>query len=234
MFNLKNKFYMNDYNEKWTKEKFLEYRRLKRSGYTHQMLKEYFGEDIYYSGLYNKNGSSIPKFYNFINEIKINQEETYYDYLPKISNFIKNKTDYILTFNSNNISYIICFMFFPINNIDTYNIVFTTEEQWIEYNRKLRALQKIRRLNNDDFELLDDIISKETNLNDLFPIFRKLSWIILDFYNNHLKGKLISIGETKNEKKINFYRNIIKDTFKNISEKEVIFNDEKYFIYNIE
>lgn len=31
--------YMSNYNEIWAKEKFLEYRKLKRSGYSHEMLK---------------------------------------------------------------------------------------------------------------------------------------------------------------------------------------------------
>ncbi len=73
---------MNIYNEKWTREKFIEYRKLKRSGYTHQMLIDHFGEDIYHSGLYSKNASMIPYDYftkyfeNKINEIKINPDQT--------------------------------------------------------------------------------------------------------------------------------------------------------------
>lgn len=54
---------MNEYNERWTREKFLEYRKLKRSGYTHEMLIEHFGDDIDYSGLYNKNAHIIPYWY---------------------------------------------------------------------------------------------------------------------------------------------------------------------------
>ena len=33
---------MSDYNERWTKEKFIEYRRLKKEGYTDKMLKQHF------------------------------------------------------------------------------------------------------------------------------------------------------------------------------------------------
>ena len=51
---------VNLYNEIWTREKFLEYRKLKREGYSHEMLKEHFGDDIYQSGLYNKNSSILP------------------------------------------------------------------------------------------------------------------------------------------------------------------------------
>ena len=140
---------MNQYNDRWTKEKFLEYRRLKRSGYSHEMLKEHFGEDIYESGMYNRNGSSLPSillYGNFINEIKISPEETDYDYIPRLSSFIKGKSDYIITFNSNNITYIICLMFFPINGIETYNVVFTTEDQWNEYNNRLREMRKSKQI----------------------------------------------------------------------------------------
>jgi hypothetical protein len=48
---------------------------------------------------------------------------------------------------------------------------------------------------------LEDIISKETGLNDLFPIFRKISWILLDFCDNNIPGILLSIGDTENKKK---------------------------------
>jgi len=44
----------------WTKEKNIEYWKLKRKGYTFEMLKEHFGDDIYDSEYYNKNASSLP------------------------------------------------------------------------------------------------------------------------------------------------------------------------------
>jgi hypothetical protein len=225
---------MNQYNDRWTKEKFLEYRRLKRSGYSHEMLKEHFGEDIYESGMYNRNGSSLPSillYGNFINEIKISPEETDYDYIPRLSSFIKGKSDYIITFNSNNITYIICLMFFPINGIETYNVVFTTEDQWSEYNNRLREMRKKGTVTSSDFEILSKIIGRETNFNDLFPILRKLSWILLDFCSNHLKNINLSIGETDNEKKINLYRNIIKDSFPNFGETKVSQDGFNYYIY---
>lgn len=61
---------MGRYNEKWTREKHIEYRKLKKSGYTDRMLKDHFGEDIYHSGFYNKNGVTLPvilKYGKFIN-----------------------------------------------------------------------------------------------------------------------------------------------------------------------
>lgn len=227
---------MNNYNKRWTREKFLEYRKLKKGGYTHEMLIEHFGEDIYYSGLYNKNAPTLPnvlKYVNFINEIKVNPEKTKYTELTTISILNQNKNDYLLTFTSNGVIYVIYLMYFKIHDIDTYNIVFTTEYQWREYQKKLTEFTKKGYVEKKEFDILDNIIGKETKLNDLFPIIRKLSWILLDFYNKKLNGKLLSIGETKNEKKINLYRNIVKNSFDNIKEKETTFNDDKYFIYKI-
>ena len=57
-----------EYNERWTREKFVEYRKLKRSGYTHQQLKEHFGDDIWYSDLYNKNANIMPWLQNLVNK----------------------------------------------------------------------------------------------------------------------------------------------------------------------
>ena len=221
---------------KWTREKFLEYRKLKRSGYTHSMLKEHFGDDIYESGMYNRNGSTLPnilKYHNFVNEIKINPEETYYGISPELSSFFKEKTDYVLTFHSNNISYVICLIFFKINNIDTYNLVFTTYDQWVNYRSKFSEFIKSGKISTEEFQILNDIISKTTNLNDVYPIFRKISWILLDFYSKTLKGGVLSIGDTDNEQKIKFYRNIIKDSFTNVKESEVKFNGENYYLYEI-
>lgn len=230
---------MNEYNDKWTRDKFIEYRKLKRSGYSHDMLKEYFGEDIYESGLYNKNAHVIPFDYYLkykeheLNEIKLTPEYVDYWAIAKSSVFIKEKTDYLISFESNDVHYVICLMIFPINDIDTYNIVFTTKDQWDEYEFNLRKFFKKGFPSEEEFEILNQIISRETKLNDLFPIFRKIYWILLDFYNEHLKNNLLSIGDTDNKKKINLYRNIIKDSFTNITENETIFNNNRYYIYKI-
>ncbi len=227
---------MTRYNEKWTRKKHIEYRKLKKSGYTDRMLKDHFGEDIYHSGFYNKNGSTLPvilKYGKFINEIKINPEQVDYSFTKQPSNFIKGESDYIISFFSNNTPYIISILYFPINDKATFNIVFTTRDQWNNYEYNLINFLKKGSLTDDEFEKLENIIDEETKLNDLFSIFRKISWILLDFYNKNIKGHLLSIGDTNNEKKINFYRNIIKDSFTDIIESEEFLKDYKYYIYNI-
>ncbi len=227
---------MNEYNDRWTRQKFLEYRSLKKKGYTDRMLIEYFGEDIYHSGMYNKNGITLPvilKYAKFINEIKITPETTEYNFIKQPSRFIPGKSDYIISFFSNDKPYIIALVYFPVNLDDTYNVIFTTRDQWNEYEYNLAVFLRKGELTEDKFKFLEEIISKETKLNDLFPIIRKICWILLDFYKKHINGELLSIGDTENKKKINLYRNIIKDSFDNINEFEEFFGPNKYFIYKI-
>ena len=67
----------------WSNEKNKEYKSLKRKGLSKSELKEHFGDDIYDSPYFNKNGS-ILKFNDYkrilenINEIRINPEKAYY------------------------------------------------------------------------------------------------------------------------------------------------------------
>lgn len=226
---------MNEYNERWTREKFLEYRKLKRSGYSHEMLKEHFGEDIYHSGLYNKNAYVLPRaIFDRLNEIKVSPEETRYDITPVPSSLSTDKMDYLLTFISGDISYTVCLMYFRINNDNTHNIVFTTTDQWNKYRQEFFNLSKKGSVTKEEHTILNNIIGRETNLNDIFPIFRKISWVLMDFYSNHMKGRLLSIGNTENEKKIKVYRNIIKDSFVDVSETKETFNGEVYYIYRID
>lgn len=124
-------------------------------------------------------------------------------------------------------------MYYKIHNDDTYNVIFTTTDQWNQYRQEFFNLSKKGSINKDEWQLLNDIISRETGFNDLFPIFRKISWILLDFYDKHIKGEILSIGDTENKKKINLYRNIIKDSFGNIIETETTFNGNKYYLYKI-
>lgn len=226
---------MNQYNERWTREKFLEYRKLKRNGFTHKQLVEHFGDDIYESGMFNKNGHILPYWYfvKINEEININPEYVPYKVKRNSSKYISNEYDYIISFGSNLNDYILCLMFYPINNVVTYNIVFTTKLQWDEYNNKLTDFSTKGNITDDEFKILSDIIGRTTNLNDVFPIFKKISYIIIDFYNRTLKGCKLSLGDTNDKRKIDFYRDIIKNSFDNITEEETIVDDEKYYIYKI-
>jgi len=59
---------------------------------------------------------------------------------------------------------------------------------------------------------------RETNDNEHIELFKRLLYVFDDAYNNTLKqfSNIFIIGETKNIKKINFYRNVIGDSTKHM------------------
>ena len=136
------------YNDKWTREKHIEYRKLRKEGKTREELKEYFGEDIYFSPYFNKNSNALP--WLFFNEIKINPINIPYSYWNRTSLFYNNKTDYFAEFESDNMDYILCLMYYEINNISTYNIVFTTKNQYNFYDFKLKEFIKNKGFISDE------------------------------------------------------------------------------------
>ena len=220
----------NLYNEIWTREKFLEYRKLKREGYSHEMLKEHFGDDIYHSGLYNKNSSILP-WLEFLKEIIITPEFTSYNINKKYSDIYNNKIDYIVDFIDNGNIYIISLFYYEINNIETYNILLTTKKQWDDYINKLNTFKIKGHITDEERAELVNIVEKETGYNQLYSILKKVTYILSDLIKNKLNGYPISLGDTNNPVKINLYRNIIKSSFNDLIESEEIFNDNKYFIY---
>ena len=221
------------YNDHWTREKHVEYRKLRKEGKTREEIKEHFGEDIYHSPYFNKNSNILP--WHLFNELKINPINIPYSFWNRPSLFYNNKIDYFAEFESNSVDYILCLMYYEINNIQTYNIIFTTKKQYIIYDTKLTEfIKKYRFISDDERDELKKIFEKETNLNDIYGILKRISFIIFDMWNKNIKGSKLSIGNTDNPKKIKLYRNIIKESFINLKEYEV--TDEFrniYFIYEI-
>ena len=99
-----------------------------------------------------------------------------------------------------------------------YNILLTTENQWDDYKSKLDSIRVKGYITEDERLELVNIVEKETGLNQLYPVMKKLSYILLDFIEKKLGNIIISLGETKNIVKINLYRNIIKNSFANVNE----------------
>lgn len=222
------------YNEKWTIEKHKKYRKLKRSGYSDEMLIEHFGEDIYYSGLYNRKSTIMP-FLGFITEITITPEFVNYNVNKNKSIIYINKFDYVINFIDNDIKYIICLFYYVIEEIETYNVLFTTENQWIDYENRLNEIGKKGYVTDLERIELANIVEKGTGFNNLFSIMKKISYILSDFIKIGLIN-VLSIGETRNIVKINLYRNIIRNSFKNIKEIDNKYDEfgNKYFLYSIE
>jgi hypothetical protein len=223
-----------EYNEKWTRDKFIEYRKLKRSGWTHKMLIDHFGEDIYHSGMYNKKSTIMP-WLDFITEITITPEYTDYNFSKKLSDIYRDKFDYIIGFQNNGVDYIISLFYYIIDSLETYNVLLTTEEQWNEYEKKLNSIKHKGYISDEERNELVNIVEKETGLNHLYPVMKKISYILFDIFDKELGNSILSLGETKNMVKINLYRNIIKNSFSNIEEIGEKFDDvgNKYNLYRI-
>ncbi len=224
-----------EYNERWNKEKFIEYRKLKKSGYTDKMLIEHFGEDIYYSGMYNRKSTIMP-WLEFITEITIKPEYTDYTFSKKLSDIYKDKFDYVIKFQNNGVDYIISLFYYIIDGVETFNILLTTEIQWIEYEKKLNDIRHKGYITDEERNELVNIVEKETGLNHLYPVMKKISYILFDIFEKELDNNIISLGETKNMVKINLYRNIIKNSLSNIEGIGQKFDDvgNKYYLYKIQ
>lgn len=221
------------FNRYWTKEDNDLMRQLIKEGKDVDYIMNYFGEKIKYhpKGKYNHN--YMKPFFDYLSEIKINPIETPYEIRTMSSFFYKNKKDHIIRFPSNMVFYVLYFMYFEIDNLPTYNIFFTTENQFDQYILKFENYTKKGYVKEDEFDDLKNIIEKETYYNDIYSIMKRLSFIIFDYHKN-LKEKYFSIGETDNKIKIKLYRNIIKDSFENINEFEIVDkNENKYFVYEI-
>lgn len=220
---------------KWTKDKFIEYRKLKREGWSDDMLINHFGEVIFESGIYNKKSSVMP-FLNFITEIKITPHNTDFNFIKKESDIYPNQYDYVLDFIDNGNKYVVILMYYIIDNIPTYNIILTTWEQWHDYTNELNRVRNKGYITDDERNNLINIIEKETGYNHIYSIMQKISYILFEFIKTEFKNNIIlSIGETKNPIKINLYRNIIKGSFPNLVELgERVINDDKYYLYRVE
>lgn len=223
-----------EYNEKWTRDKFIEYKRLKRSGWTDKMLVEHFGEDIYHSCMYNRKSTIMP-WLGFITEITITPEYTDYTFSKKLSDIYKGKFDYIIRFQNKEVYYIISLFYYIIDSLETYNVLLTTEDQWQEYEKKLNSIKHKGYITDDERNQLVSIVERETGLNHLYPVMKKISYILFDILEKEMGDNIFSLGETKNMVKINLYRNIIKNSFLNIEEIGEKLDDvgNKYYLYKI-
>jgi hypothetical protein len=223
-----------EYNNIWTRDKYVEFRKLKRNGYSQAMLIDYFGEAIYQSGIYNRKSSIMP-WLNYIKEINVSPEKTDYEITKKASDLYLNKFDYVIKFKSDNVYYVIILFFYIIEDLETYNILMTTESQWNEYQKRLAKMAVKGYVTDEEYIELVNIVEKETGLNKLYSVIKKASYILLEIFKSDLDINIISLGQTSNLTKINLYRNIIKNSFSNITEVGEK-NDEggnKYFIYII-
>jgi hypothetical protein len=207
-----------EFNEIWTKEKNDLLRKMKKTGKTKDEIIEYFGNDLNYEPKhrYTGNGKYILSFeyYTKMNEIKIAPKEIEYKSEMIRNTFFKNRYDYLINFTLNNHNYVIRFFYYVSENKNSYQLLFTTLEQ---YNKFIDEMNKIIVYTEVEHEKLKSIVEKETKYNELIPAMKAISYIIFDFYPN-INNIPLTLGDTDDKVKINLYRNIIKDSFPNVSE----------------
>jgi len=223
-----------EFNINWTKIDNDKLRSLIIEGKSSDEIRNYFGNDklfyhpdkkYYYSG----RSTSIPSFKTkitdftgFINEIKYNEIKTDFHINVKISQHFEKQFNYIYTFQTNSGNrYIVDFVYLKDNigtykNRDIYNISFTLEK-----NRNLS--------NSKDYEKL-------SFLKEEHEIIKRIIFIFKDFNDKFGEDCIYLVGETEDKRKINWYRNLIQDSFDDIKETEDVSsftNGMKAYYYEI-
>jgi hypothetical protein len=202
------------FNNVWTKEINDECRNLIKKGYTSSNIIEHFGENITNSHPKKKyTYTKLLNYNNYINEIKITAGYTNYS-TSKIPSEYVNKTNYKYDFIINGNKYVLLFFYVENYDMKSYELVFTTNEQFEKYEQYKKSINQITLL---DEMYLSSIIEEETDRKELIKIMKSICYII----ENEYKDLPFSITETDNLTKINLYRNIFNDTYKNIFIEEI-------------
>lgn len=224
-----------EFNNIWTKQRNDELRKMLSAKKSVDDIRKKFGILLeYHPKKKFCYSNKLQRFNMFCNEIyinKINKIDYYLEIIPSL--YYTGKVDYVVDFSIGNNKYVLIF-FYLIDKKESYNILFTTNEQYLLYKSELEMLLSKKtpdKFNDNDFIKLSSILEKETLINEPLKIINSISYIILELWSKNLDGELLSIGETKNKKKIDFYRNIIKNSFDDIDEIEDLdsFGNKTYY-----
>lgn len=223
------------FNENWTKEDNDILRQMNIDKKSHDEIINFFGyPKLKHHPTKFKYGGYLP-YEQFINEIKIVPETIFYNVSHKKSQLNNNEYDYMLSFEINNHQYIINLIYLFYENIESYIISFTTNEQYIKYNIEMsKMLEEKDILLKDDIFKLTEIFEESTNYNELFKVIKSISYILFSFsptISHWNPNALLSIVEGKDKRKIKLYRNIIEDSFKNIIETSSVSPDGMGIFY---
>jgi len=217
------------FNKIWNKHRQQKLQQMNKEGKSVDEIRDYFGSLLQYhpNKIYCSESFIISKFKEFNNESVINKfNEIEYTFEKNYSMFYNFKNDYIAYFKINNIEYVLI-LFYLIDGDDiSYNIVFSTKVQYDKYIELLENFLEKNEIEDIDEDLyfnLSNILEKETKINNADILINAVSYVLIDIYNKLLSKKtLFSIGQTKNNRKINWYRHIIKYSFDNVIEIEKI------------
>lgn len=216
-----------EFNEIWTKEKNDELRKMICERRDVDEIRSRFGKDLdsHPEKKYSSKGSMLTySMFQALNEIRVSPEKTTYVVLT--SKTSPDKHNYLLPFKVNDKPYVVLLYYLIERGVPSYNVIFTTKEQHLEYTKKVEEIYTHRGdvpMSQDERDILSEILERVTGRNELLPLMRKVSYVLLDFYpflNSQNPGIPLSVGETKNPTKIKLYRNIIRDSFENVKEVE--------------
>ncbi len=205
-----------DFNTNWTKEDNNKLRYFIKEGKSPDFIRNYFSnEKLFYhpTKKYYQSGKSaaiptfkdkIKDFTGFINEIKYEELKTDFIVDFEKSKHFDDQFNYIYKFQTNSGNkYVVDFIYLidkigPYPNTIIYNISFTKEE------------------NRNIFDYKD--YEKQTNLNEGHEIIKRLIFIFKDFNKKFGNNCIYLLGETEDKRKVNWYRELIKDSFDNMKE----------------
>ncbi len=205
-----------EFNKNWTKKDNDELRNLIKEGKNPDFIRNYFSNDkLFYHPnkkyYHSNNGGKmitfkrkIEDFTGFINEIKYTELKTDFQTDFEKSKQFEDEFNYFYKFQTNSGNrYVVDFIYLkdtigPYSNQDLYNLSFT-----LETNRNLSNYQ--------DYE-------KQTMLNESHEIIKRLIFIFKDFNIKFGNNCVYLLGETEDKRKINWYTQLINDSFDNIKE----------------
>lgn len=166
-----------------------------------------------YIATYNDYLKNNQMYNNFISEMKYTKMNTEYKLQYEHNKIFKGEYNYNFIFNcDSNTKYILQFIYFedfigPFKNTPLYNVSFTTYDQYLKY------------LSTKTEEEQEKIYEAPTLKGEHRELIQRLIYIFEDFHNNiNTHNQIYVIGETDDVSKIEWYRNLIKDSIPNIKE----------------
>ncbi len=159
----------------------------------------------------------LKGYFTFRNEIKLSKVPVKFYWEDDKSIFYQGKLDYFLKFEDNGQKYVVMLLYVENFGKSSYEVIFTTKEQYDKYNNLIKNNQLTKELE----ERIIKIIENETGYNNFISVLDKLVYLLEKSKNMIIDLNILpySITETDNEKKIKIYRQIIED---NTSFKESI------------
>ena len=193
------------FTEEWTKEDNNILRGLIKEGKSPSQIIDIIGYDKLRK---NPNKKYVGKFSEFIlNEIFFKSKKTVFNINQDLSNYYNGELNYNSTFKTESgQEYVVDFV-----------IVKEKDGQFKKSNIFNLSFSTIENRNFSDYKKYEE----DTGKGEYIELTKRLIFVIresIKVIELNYKNIVILIGETENPQKINFYRNVIKESFDDIDE----------------